>query len=79
MMLTHVPVFKITAGPNTETIKIEASPAQLPSELVRMAGRISRKLNIIIINNTLRSSKISIGPPIFAKLLDECPEKWNPC
>ena len=46
-------------------------PVQQKSHLnwPKMSGKISRKLYIII-NNTLRSSKIFIGPLTFAKSLD---------
>ena len=49
--------------------KNKADPVKVPSELGRISGKISRKPYIIIINNTLRSSKIFIAPPSFAKLL----------
>ena len=73
--------FKITAGPRTESIENGTVPVKVPSKLVRMSGKISRKpykyYILYIMNNTstLRSSKISIGPPIFAKFQDRMSSK----
>ena len=46
-------VFKTTARPNTETLKIEAGQAKVPSELVQMSGEISK--------TQYRHNKLCIG------------------
>ena len=73
-----IAVFKITARPRTENIRNEAGPAKVPSKLVQMSGKISRKFFVIIVHNMLWTCGLARFPLVHQHLLNcgtECPIK----